>query len=171
MSNSERRRLQTSSWFAVVRTYQECNRRYAQLMHAFDLTITQFDVLSAVHKLADSAMPMAIADELVVTRGNITGVIQRLRQKGLLATRHHEKDGRSFVCELTPDGNELLRKARSAAALFIERQMTPFDEEELRDTERQMNRMHVHLKTIDPDAIAESVLRTRITEQTEGWSA
>ena len=161
MNQPHRRKLQASSWFAVVRAYQECTRRYSQLLKGFDLTIPQFDVLSAIHQLADQATPKAIADELVVTRGNITGVLHRLQERGLIRTRHNEQDGRSIVCELTPDGRELLKKARGAAALFIDAQLTPFDDATLRETEDQMKRMRSHLQTIDPDAIFEQALRMR----------
>lgn len=161
MNQPHRKKLQASSWFAVVRAYQECTRRYAQLLKGFDLTIPQFDVLSAIHQLADQATPKAIADELVVTRGNITGVLHRLQDRALIRTRHNEQDGRSFVCELTSDGLGLLRRARGAAALFIDAQLAPFDDATLRETEEQMNRMRSHLLTIDPDAIFEQAREMR----------
>ena len=61
MANTERKKLQTTSWFSVVRAYQECTRRYARLLEAFDLTIPQFDVLTVVSQLAGEATPKAIA--------------------------------------------------------------------------------------------------------------
>ncbi len=51
----ERSKLQTRSWFAVVSAYQECHRRYARLLDAFGLTVTQFDVLLAVRRLGPRA--------------------------------------------------------------------------------------------------------------------
>ncbi len=162
MSKSSRRKLQAASWFAVVRAYQECTRRYAQLLRSFDLTIPQFDVMNAIDQLADQATPKDIADQLVVTRGNITGVLQRLQERSLITTRHNEQDGRSIVCHLTGLGHALLDQARAAAALFVETQLAPFDDDELRDTENQMNRMRSHLKTIDPGTIVSQALeRTR----------
>lgn len=153
MQRNARKKLEVASWFAVVRAYQECNRRYAQLLKSFDLTIPQFDVLSAVRQLDADATPRAIADELVVTRGNITGVLQRLQERSLLATRHHAHDGRSFVCTLTSTGSALLEEARAAAAAFVKNQLEPFDDRELRETEKQMTRMRLHLQSMDPDEI------------------
>ena len=159
MGNSQNRtKLQARSWFAVVQTYQECNRRYARLLKPFGLTITQFDVLIAIHRLGDRATPRAIAEELVVTRGNITGVLHRLQEHGLIATRRHAEDGRSFVCKMTTEGRALMDPARHAASLFISAQLAPFDEASLLQTEKQMNEMHQHLLSIDPDAIAAEVI-------------
>ena len=162
---SERRKRQSSSWLAVVRTYQECNRRYAQLLQAFDLTIAQFDVLTAIHQLGDRAIPKVIAQELLVTRGNITGVLHRLQDRNLLRTYGQAHDGRSYVCELTSSGTALLKSARSAAAMFIDQQLAPFSDSELRDTEKQMNRMRRHLETIDPQAIANRAIAIRGDKQ------
>ena len=158
MPERTRNQLESASWLAVVRAYQACNRRYAQLLDAFGLTITQFDVLSAVRALGPEAVPGNIAEALVVTRGNVTGVLQRLQDRGLLMTRAHARDGRSFVCELTPEGRTLLLEARAAAAGFITEQLAPFDDRELESTRRQMERMREHLADLDPDAI---VRRTR----------
>ncbi len=149
---------QARSWFAVVRTYQECHRRYARLLSRFGLTVTQFDVLSAIHRRDNRATPCEIAEELLVTRGNITGVLQRLRDNGLITTQRHQADGRSFICAMTPEGETVMIKARTAASLFIATQMAPFDESALKHTERQMDEMHEHLLSIDPEAIATEVI-------------
>ncbi len=167
MTTPDRSRLQMNSWMAVVRTYQECTRRYAQLLNGFDLTIPQFDVLNAVIQLGDAATPKAIADQLVVTRGNITGVLHRLQDHGLLVTRTHEYDGRSFVCALTHAGHARLNQARRAAAAFIAEQLAPFDDDALKTTENHMNRMRAHLLTIDPDAIVARVQATPPPTSTE----
>jgi DNA-binding MarR family transcriptional regulator len=158
LSTLTRKQLEAGSWLAVVRAYHACNRRYARLLEAFGLTVTQFDVLAAVRTLGPDAMPRAIADELVVTRGNITGVLHRLQERGLVSTRAHVRDGRSFVCQLTPDGEALLGKARAAAAAFIEEQLAPFGDAELEHTWQQMERMREHLASVDPQAI---IRRTR----------
>ena len=156
---SPRQKLLVSSWVAVVRTYQECNRRYTRMLQAFDLTTSQFDVLNAIDRLRDEAMPRVIAKELLVTRGNITGVLHRLKDREFIETREQEKDGRSFVCHLTATGTEALNRARAAASLFIDEQLAPFSDTELRQTEQQMNRMRSHLLTIDPETISAQVLR------------
>lgn len=149
-----RRKLETTSWLAVVRAYQECQRRYTQLMAGFGLTIPQFDALNAIARLGADATPKAIAAELVVSRGNVTGVLHRLEDGGLIRTRANAMDGRSFVCVLTRAGSRGLDRARRAAALFIREQLAPFDDADLERTETQMATMRAHLMTIDPDVIA-----------------
>jgi len=156
--SASRQKLEAASWFAVVRAYQECTRRYARLLQGFDLTIPQFDVLNAILRLSE-ATPKNIASELVVTRGNITGVLQRLQERGLVTTRANEGDARSFLCELTGSGHRLLHTARQAAAVFIRQQLSPFDDQALERTQRLMDTMRGHLETVEPDAIAAAAIQ------------
>ncbi|MEM9492655.1 MAG: MarR family transcriptional regulator, partial [Myxococcota bacterium] len=108
---------------------------------------------SAINKHAPEATPKAIAEELVVTRGNITGVLNRLHERELIDTRQHATDGRSFVCELTGQGQALLKRARAGAGAFIRQQLSMFDDDELQLTMHNMQRMEAHLREMNPDAI------------------
>lgn len=150
---NSRSQLEAAAWIAVVRAYQQCTKRYADMLEKLGLTIPQFDVLSAIVRLGEDAMPKAIAEELIVTRGNVSGVLRRLQSSGLIRTRDNETDGRSFVCELTAAGQHRLAGARSAAARFIEQQLAPFDDETLITTKATMQCMAAHLATIDNDEI------------------
>ena len=46
-----------------------------------------------IARLGDEALPKDIADELLVTRGNVTGLIQRLESAELIELRPHPVDG------------------------------------------------------------------------------
>jgi len=72
-------------------------------------------------------------------------------------TRRHVADGRPFVCELTAAGELQVERARRAAALFIDQELTPFSDEELRQTREQMDRMREYLLSLDPAAIVRQV--------------
>lgn len=148
-----RQKLEADSWFAVVRAYQACTRRYQEMLQEFGLTVAQYDVMSAIARLGDQATPKAIADELLVTRGNITGLLNRLEEHQLIETRANEQDGRSFICQLSRAGKAAYARARSAASVFVQRQLAPFDDRTLAATETQMDTMRAHLETLDVAAI------------------
>ncbi|MEJ2385663.1 MAG: alpha/beta fold hydrolase [Xanthomonadales bacterium] len=158
MTDEHRQRLEAESWLAVIQAYQTCTRRYAQMLEHFGLTIPQFDVMTAVRRLRDDATPKAIADQLLVTKGNVTGLVSRLEARGVLVRRPHSTDGRSFYCELTNDGLALYREARAAAARFVGAQLAPFEDEDLARTREQMRRMREHLETLDPHGIADGMM-------------
>lgn len=149
--------LRLQSWMAVVVAYQSCTRKYSQMLEEFGLTAPQFDVLLAVDALQAQATPKHIAQRLLVTKGNITGVLSRLEAAGLIERRPHAQDGRSMVCSLSATGQHTLDLARRAAAAFIEQQLAPFDDEAVNRIGQDMRRMTQHLRALDPVAIAQQV--------------
>ncbi|MEO0616042.1 MAG: MarR family transcriptional regulator [Pseudomonadota bacterium] len=154
MPDTQRRTLEADSWLAVVHAYLACQRRYAQMLEHFGLTIPQFDMLAVLRRFPDGATPRTIASEMLVTKGNITGLITRLEAQGLIHRRPHETDGRSFVCEFTEDGLALFRRAGAAAGRFVREQLAPFPDADLERTRNQMRDMREHLEALDPHAIA-----------------
>ncbi len=150
------RALASSAWLSVVRAYQTCTRRYEELLALHGLSTAQFDCLDAVVRLGDEALPKNIAEALLVTRGNVTGLIQRLEGAGLLRLEPHASDGRSRLLQLTERGKELHRAARRSAREFVRAQLAPFDRGDLDQTHAVMNTMHFHLLDLDVRAIYES---------------
>jgi DNA-binding MarR family transcriptional regulator len=149
------------TWFAVVRAYQICTRRYESLLASLDLTPPQLDLLSAVSTLGDEAQPNRIADALLVTRGNVTGLLTRLERRKWIRVEPHPNDGRARVVRLTKPGQRLLDRARPVARAFIRAQMAPFSQHDLEATLEVMNRMERHLQQLDIQAVlAESDARS-----------
>lgn len=144
-----RSQLQTRSWFAVVLAYQSCERQYARLLDGFGLSIAQFEVLNAIDELGDRATPALIAQRLLVTKGNVTGLLRRLGESGLVRMAPNPDDGRSMLCRLGPGVAATLAAARRAGAAFIAEQLAPFSDAQLTATEVQMTRMRHHLEQID----------------------
>ncbi|MEM8546991.1 MAG: MarR family transcriptional regulator [Pseudomonadota bacterium] len=154
MSERARQTLEADAWMSVVHAYLACQRRYAQMLEHYDLTIAQFEFLAALRRHPDGVTPRVIAEELLVTKGNITGLIGRLEARELVHRRPHASDGRSFICELTGDGLALCRAAGAAAGRFVRAQLAPFADVDLERTRDQMLEMRAILDQLNPDAMA-----------------
>lgn len=86
------------------------------------LTVSQFGVLEALHKLG----PMYqrdLAREIVKTTGNITTVIDNLEKSDLVRREREAKDRRYFMVVLTAKGEKLIKKIYPAHAKQIEQIM------------------------------------------------
>ena len=153
-ARSQRETREFSSWFSVVRTYEECARRYGSMLEHFGLTVSQFDALSSIDALGEDAQPKAVADRLLVTRANVSGLLRRLEERGLIEITPHESDKRSLRCSLTAEGRALTARAQTAAARFVRAQLAPFPTAVLDAMEQQMRAMHAHLQRLDPAALA-----------------
>ncbi|MCU0754912.1 MAG: MarR family transcriptional regulator [Xanthomonadales bacterium] len=153
LSPADRAHLQARSWFAVVNAYQTCERQYARLLAGFGLSIAQFEVLNAIDELGERATPAQIAQRLLVTKGNITGLLKRLSEQQLVEVSPNPEDGRSQRCRLASGVADRLAIARRAGAAFIAEQLAPFTNEQLHQTEVQMKRMSAHLAAMDIDRL------------------
>ncbi len=93
-----------------VRLLAEClqgfERFTAESVRGCGLTQAQFDIIATLGNTAGMTYK-ELGDKTLITKGTLTGVIERLEQKGLvLRTRCHD-DKRSFSVRLTPAGHAL----------------------------------------------------------------
>lgn len=99
----------------------------------FAVTLPQFDVLSELER-ADERLTMSqLSKELMVSNGNITGVVDRLERNGLVTRQRPEHDRRVQFIELTDEGRrQFARMARQHEA-WLE---AMFDDVSVEDMER-----------------------------------
>ncbi|HEY2106977.1 MAG TPA: MarR family transcriptional regulator [Candidatus Binataceae bacterium] len=77
----------------------------------YDLTLAQMDVLSAIaHAEGASLSCSEIADRTLITKGGITGILDRLEARGLVKRIPSRDDRRSVRVRLSAKGVELFRR-------------------------------------------------------------
>jgi len=72
----------------------------------FDLTVAQFQVLRRLYD-HNNLGTLQLAKETGLDTGTITGVVDRLEQKGLVRRERNTQDRRAVQVLLTPAGEEL----------------------------------------------------------------
>ena len=72
------------------------------------ITPAGFNVLMILDGSDVPLCPNEIGERRLVTRGTVTGVLDSLEQRGLVARRPHPADRRSLLIELTAKGRRLL---------------------------------------------------------------
>jgi DNA-binding MarR family transcriptional regulator len=75
------------------------------------LTLPQFDVLAQLHRHPDGMTPGELTRALVVTAGNVTGIVARLEQGGLVERTPVPGDRRTMRLRLTPRGRQAMVRA------------------------------------------------------------
>jgi MarR family 2-MHQ and catechol resistance regulon transcriptional repressor len=91
---------------------------------AYDLTVAQMDVLGVLARAEGGSLNCSeIAERTLITKGGITGILDRLEARGLVRRFASRDDRRSVLIRLTAKGVELFRKlypevVRSNKALF-----------------------------------------------------
>jgi MarR family transcriptional regulator, 2-MHQ and catechol-resistance regulon repressor len=85
---------------------------YPEIVYrAFDLNLAQVDVLVALANAPDTTLTCSeIAEKTLVTKGAITGVLDKFEARGLVRRISSRDDRRSFLVRLTTKGVEFFRK-------------------------------------------------------------
>src|ERR1700688_1606947 len=77
----------------------------------YDLTFAQVDVLGAVARAEGASLSCSeIAERTLITKGGITGILDRLEARGLVKRIPSRDDRRSVLVRLSAKGVELFRK-------------------------------------------------------------
>jgi DNA-binding MarR family transcriptional regulator len=85
----------------------------ARLRAEFQLTMGSFDTMRVIGRLG-SCRVQDLAQELSITVGGVSKVIDRIEASGYCERRSNPDDRRSSIIELTPNGQDLLVAASAA---------------------------------------------------------
>ncbi|MCU6797539.1 MarR family transcriptional regulator [Paenibacillus sp. WQ 127069] len=90
-------------WFRLSRFYNQSIRETNSHLKKWDITAAQFDVLAQVGA-AGRISQQDLADKLVVTKGNIAQIIQKVEELGWIT---REQDWKTKYVSLTAEGKAL----------------------------------------------------------------
>ena len=93
----------------LVSAYQAFERYSAPDLRSMGLTMTQFDVIATL----GNQPPMTckeLGEKTLVTKGTLTGVLERLESKGILERKLNPDDARSQMIGLTQEGQKLFER-------------------------------------------------------------
>jgi DNA-binding MarR family transcriptional regulator len=108
--NGDDSALALAVWVRLLKTHglilRELRRRGPE-----DLTLPQFDVLAQLHRDRDGMTSGELTRALLVTAGNVTGIVGRLARLGLVERRPVPGDRRTARIRLTARGQKLVERA------------------------------------------------------------
>ena len=129
------------AWMRLARVYHLVDRATVELVKRFDLTTAQFDVIAQVGA-KEGRTQQVLADALLVTKGNITQLLDRLEERCLIE-RRTEPGRRGKMLYLTDSGWRLNRQVVPAQETMISAlfdRLSGDDRIELNRILRQFNR-------------------------------
>src|SRR5436305_10663045 len=77
-------RLRT--WVQLARTFYRIHRRIMSALARHDVTMPQFDILATL-RFSEGVTQQELAERLLVTKGNVCGVLDRLEGLGWVSRR------------------------------------------------------------------------------------
>ncbi len=79
-----------------------------RLRSGYDTTLPRFDVLAALHAQPVGMKMSELSQHLIVSNGNVTGVVDRLVSDGLAERQSLATDRRAIVVKITEKGRALM---------------------------------------------------------------
>jgi len=103
----------------------------AILREKFQMTLPRFDVLSALAREPDGLPMGELSQWLMVSKGNLTGIAERLSEDGYIKRQPTLTDRRSYVITLTKSGANLYAKMAKEYETCVEEVFAEISPEEI----------------------------------------
>ena len=91
-----------------------------RLKSQFNATLPRFDVMAALYRKADGMLMSEISRFLMVSKGNVTGIVDRLVSDGLVVRSQRNGDRRTSFVSLTRRGRAAFAEMASAHERWVD---------------------------------------------------
>jgi DNA-binding MarR family transcriptional regulator len=102
-------------WIRLLRASRTIEAELRErLKKEFDTTLPRFDVMAALYRAPEGMLMSDLSRFLLVSNGNVTGIIDRLVSEGLVQRARRNGDRRTSIVRLTKAGSDLFRTMAAA---------------------------------------------------------
>lgn len=114
----------------LVRAYQAFSCYDEAHIRQLNLTCPQFDVICTLGNTPGMTMGQ-VAEKTLVTKGTLTGIIDRLEKKGLVQRIVPPENRRCFIIRLTPKGEQVFQEVFPKHIHYLKQRFGQINAEEL----------------------------------------
>ena len=138
------------AWLRLARVFQKVDtlserffRSHSSNTPQFELNTAQFDVLAQVGA-ARGMTQQELANALLVTKGNISQLLSKLEQAGMITRR---QEGRTNCLSLTERGEALFQVVVPQQEALIAELLAPLSDDEQRELLRLLRKLDQNITT------------------------
>jgi DNA-binding MarR family transcriptional regulator len=115
------RKARLRLWIRLLRASRFIEGVTRELFKAqFNMTLPRFDVMAALYRQPEGMLMSEIARFLIVSNGNVTGIVDRLVAEGFVARSQRNGDRRTSFITLTRRGRAAFAAMASAHEHWID---------------------------------------------------
>lgn len=132
---TERQPESLKLWIELLR----CSSKMEQIIddklrQNYGQNISRFDVLAQLVREQKNGLSVGeLASRLIASKGNITGLIDRMQKDGLISKNARPEDRRSYVITITDKGTTLFTEMAGNNALWVEKALNSIDLEHMKE--------------------------------------
>ena len=115
-------------WLRLLRSARAIEAELRERLRTqFAITLPQFDVMAALARAEDGMTMTELSRHLMVSNGNVTGIIDRLVTEKLVLRQAPATDRRSFIVRLTAKGATHFANVAKAHESWVDELLTDID--------------------------------------------
>ena len=133
-------------WIRLAKCYALVLREVRDAPAGEGLTLAQFDVLAQLLRHPDGMTAGALSEELLVTAGNVTGLVDRLQTQRLVTRKAAPDDARVRIVKLTAEGKRVAQREVARHERLLERVFGALDAREQQAIAGSLDRIRVALE-------------------------
>lgn len=120
----------------LLRELASCFQAYELLsgrhIRSMGITPSQFDIIATLG-VTDEMSCGELGDRTLITKGTLTGVLDRLERKRLIQRTESKEDRRSIIVQLTPAGASLFNTLYSKHLDYLRPAFAGMDNDEIKE--------------------------------------
>ena len=137
------------AWIKIGVVYQRTHRHLAALLRPLDLTVPQFDALANLY-VGDGISQQELARRMLVTKGNVSSLVDKLTERGLTKRETDPSDRRANRVRLTRSGRNLAKRALVVQRDLVADMMGALSPKEQERLRKLLTRVVAQLEEGDP---------------------
>lgn len=146
LEQTPRRKMALRIWLRLLTSSQLIEKQVrGRFRTEFDTTLPRFDVMAALARVPDGQSMGDISRWLLVSSGNITGIIARLEEDGLVTRVRSEDDRRAHLVRLSRQGREEFEEMSQAHEKWIRNMLSGMTRKEMATLDELLTRVKVSL--------------------------
>jgi DNA-binding MarR family transcriptional regulator len=127
-------------WVRLLRASRSIEAELRErLRQEFNTTLPRFDVMAALHRAPEGMLMSDLSRFLLVSNGNVTGIVDRLVSEGLVARARRNGDRRTSMVRLTEEGSKAFAVIAAAHESWIGELLGNVSEDEARRLTGMLN--------------------------------
>ena len=132
----------------LARCYQAFEAYSSAHIRSLGLTPSQFDIVATLGNTPGMSF-RELGEKTLITKGTLTGVVDRLEAQKLVRRSAAPEDGRSMIVSLTPTGERLFRRAFDAHLVHLRLALGGLDAKRLAQIESALRGLRETFAAID----------------------
>ncbi len=131
-----------TTWRQLVYTYIKMQRRVEEMLLPYGLALSQFEGLAKVG-MNPGVIQQDLVKYLLVTKGNVGALVDRLEEQGLIERQSDPADRRANRLYLTDSGTKMITEIFAKHRVLVKDMLSPLGS-------KQRETLRLLLKELEP---------------------